>query len=577
MTRPLLTIAILCALSGPLFSADRPNIVLIMADDMGFSDIGCFGSEIKTPALDRMAEEGVVFTQFYNGARCCPTRAALLTGLYAHQAGMGGMEPDWKQPGYRGNLNKECVTLAEALKLNGYATYMTGKWHVTNKTRVQNEEDKYNWPRQRGFDRFFGTISGAGNFYTPQTLTLDNTDITQQAVEDESFYYTDAITDHTLKFIDEHCAEDKTKPFFHFVSFTAPHWPLHALREDRAKYKGVYDGGWDALRESRWEKIKQLGLLGEGTEPAPPTTRTRWTNLPNRELPDQFKQIKGVNKDNIHAFMAMKMEIYAAQVDRMDQGIGRILAALEKHGIGDNTMVVFLSDNGGCSEYGIYGGVMGPKTFNTFEDNGGPKSFDSYGEGWAGASNTPFRYYKHDCHEGGIATPMIVRWPAKAKPDGVYRKQLGHIIDFMPTFIEAAGGKYPTEHADTKILPMEGASLIPAITGNTPLGRDIVCWEHHGNRAIRKGDWKLVARGEKGAWELYDMKTDRTEINNLAADKPKLVKELDALWWKWAERCRVLPMNPNHKGEFLKRKQEALKRKKQREAEAKQREANPGS
>jgi len=396
----------------------RPNIILIMADDMGYSDIGCFGSEIQTPNIDKLAAGGVVFTQFYNGARCCPTRAALLTGLYAHQASMGGMEPDWQAPGYRGNINKQCVTLAEALKTNGYATYMTGKWHVTRDKRARTLEDKHNWPRQRGFDRFYGTIAGAGDFYAPKTLTSDNEDITQQARDDKNYYYTDAISDNTVRFINEHCKQDKAKPFFHYVAYTAPHWPLHALDRDRAKYKGVYDGGWDKLRESRLKKIRKLGLLDSKWAMSPSSAGCSWADLPKRELSKQFEKIKGVNQDNIHAFMSMKMEIYAAQVDNMDQGIGRIVESLKDNEILDNTMIVFLADNGGCAEYSIYGGLMGPKEHNTFKENGGPLSWDSYGAGWACASNTPFRYFKHSIHEGGIATPMIVHWPAKAKPDG---------------------------------------------------------------------------------------------------------------------------------------------------------------
>ncbi len=553
-------------------AGDRPNIILIMADDMGYSDIGCFGSEIQTLNIDKLASGGVVFTQFYNGARCCPTRAALLTGLYAHQASMGGMEPDWKAPGYRGNINKRCVTLAEALKLNGYATYMTGKWHLTRDTRVRKLEDKHNWPCQRGFDRFYGTIAGAGDFYAPATLTSDNEDITRQAKEDKSYYYTDAISDNSVKFINEHCRKDpstgsgQAKPFFHYVAYTAPHWPLHALDKDRAKYKGVYDGGWDKLRESRLKKIHKLGLLDPKWKMSPSSSGCAWDELPSRPLPKQFEQIKVVNKDNLHAFMSMKMEIYAAMIDNMDQGIGRIVKSLKDNGVLDNTMIVFLADNGGCSEWSIYGGLMKPKHHNTFKENGGPLSWDSYGSGWACASNTPFRYYKHWTHEGGISTPMIVHWPAKAKSDGKYRRQVGHIIDFMPTFIQAAGGKYPKRHAGNDIPPMEGKSLLPAIVDNKPIVRDSICWEHHGNRAIRIGDWKLVAAGEKTRWSLYNMVDDRTELNDLAAKEPARVKEMNDKWWAWAKRCDVLPMNPNHKGEFLKRRLEAIRRRKEKQA-----------
>ncbi len=543
---PALLLVLLSGLPLPT-AAEAPNVVLIMADDMGFSDIGCFGSEIQTPALDRLAKNGVVFTQFYNGARCCPTRAALLTGIYAHQAGMGGMEPDWGAPGYRGNINTRCVTLAEALKANGYATYMTGKWHLTNKTRARSDKDKFNWPRQRGFDRFYGTISGGGSYYAPKTLTLDNEDISKRAADDDDFYYTDAISDYTVSFIDEHCKASDDRPFFQYVSYTAPHWPLHALREDRAKYEGTYDKGWDVLREQRFARIKELGLLGGDWGLSPRSLNRSWIDLPNDDLPKQFEQIKVVNKDNLHRFMSLKMEIYAAQIDRMDQGIGRIVECLKANGILDNTLIVFLADNGGCAEYGNYGGLVARKEHNTFEENGGPLSYDSYGAGWACASNTPFRYYKHFVHEGGIATPLIVHWPAKVKPDGVYRRQVGHIIDIMPTFLAAVGGSYPQKHNGEEILSMEGENLLPAILGNQPIPRKPLCWEHHGNRAIRIGQWKLVARGETASWELYNMVEDRTELHDLASDQPERVKQMNDQWWAWAKRCNVLPMNPNRK------------------------------
>jgi arylsulfatase A-like enzyme len=536
---------------------ERPNIVLVMADDMGFSDIGCFGSEIQTPALDQLAEDGVVFTQFYNGARCCPTRAALLSGLYAHQAGMGGMEPDWNEPGYRGNINRKCVTLAEALKENGYATFMTGKWHLTNKVNVRNEEDKFNWPRQRGFDRFYGTISGGGSYYAPKSLTLDNEDISKQAADDEDFYYTDAISDHTIKFIDEHCQDKAEKPFFHYVSYTAPHWPLHALREDRAKYEGKYDEGWDVLREQRFARIQKMDLLAGDWKLSTRSLNRSWVDLPKDDLPKQFEQIKVVNKDNLHRFMSMKMEIYAAQIDRMDQGIGRIVKCLKSNDILDNTLLVFLADNGGCAEYGNYGGLTARKEHNTFEENGGPLSYDSYGAGWACASNTPFRFFKHFVHEGGIATPLIVHWPAKVKPDGVLRRQVGHIIDMMPTFLAAAGGQYPEKYAGEVIPPMEGENLLPAVIENAVIEREPLCWEHHGNRAVRIGDWKLVAAGETSPWQLYNMKDDRTELNDLAKEQPERVKEMNDIWWAWAKRCNVLPMNPNKK----KKAKSAVKRK----------------
>ena len=314
--------------------------------------------------------------------------------------------------------------------------------------------------------------------------------------------------------------------------------------------------------------MKELGVIDDKWPLSNRSMNASWEELPEHPLPKQFEQIKVVNKDNLHAFMSMKMEIYAAQVDRMDQGIAKIVKCLEDNNIMENTMIIFLADNGGCAEYGNYGGLVAKKDHNTFKDNGGPLSYDSYGAGWACASNTPFRYYKHYIHEGGISTPFIVHWPAKAKSDGNIRKQVGHIIDIMPTMLDAAGGKYPTEHEGNKIKPMEGTSLLPAITANDPIDHEYICWEHHGNRAIRMGDWKLVAKGEKSPWELYNIIEDRTEMNDLVSKKPKLVKDMNDKWWAWAKRCDVLPMNPNRKGEFLKRRLKGQAKKKAREKAA---------
>jgi len=523
-----------------------PNIVLIMADDMGFADIGCYGSEISTPNLDALAKNGLRFTQFYNGARCCPTRAALLTGLYAHQAGMGGMEPDWGVPGYRGNINKQCVTLAEALKQNGYAAYMTGKWHLTNKSKAKTPEDKFDWPCQRGFDRLYGTIAGAGNFFEPATLTRDNEDISDEAKKDDSFYYTDAISSNTVKFINEHCRDKKGTPFFQYVAYIAPHWPLHVLLEDIKKYKGKYKAGWDVLRKERYERMKKLGLvdpkwtLSERTNGVP-----AWNELEKEGLPKHLAAIPGITLENLKEYMELKMAIYAAQIDRMDQGIGTIIAALKQNGILDNTLIVFLADNGGCAEYSNYG--FGTKEGNAMDKIGTKVSHASYGAGWANASNSPFRYYKHYAHEGGISTPLIVHWPAVINDPGAIREQTGHIIDIMPTFLAAAGGSYPKEYNGNIIKPMEGVSLLPALT-NKPLERkEPIFWEHHGNRAVRDGKWKLVANGEEAAWELYDMQADRTETNNLAGKNPEIVKAMNDKWWAWAKRADVLPMNPNKK------------------------------
>jgi arylsulfatase len=526
----------------------RPNIVLIMADDMGYSDIGCYGSEIETPNIDKLAANGMRFTQFYNGARCCPTRASLLTGLYAHQAGMGCMEPDWKVPGYRGNINKQCVTLAEALKHNGYSTYMSGKWHLTNKTRPKKDEDKFNWPCQRGFDKFFGTIAGAGNFFKPATLTRQNENIEHEARDDESFYYTDAISDNASEFVRDHGKDNTNDPFFLYVAYTAPHWPLHAKEKDIAKYRGKYDCGWDVVRGQRFERMRRMGIIDKNWKLSARDARVAawdkieksdWENLENGKATELIK-----DNDHFRSLMAEKMATYAAMIDCMDQGIGRIVKALRQTGKIENTLVVFLSDNGGCDEWGTYGFGWGNYS-KTKKISGTAESNTSYGPAWAHVSNTPFRLYKLFVHEGGTATPFIMHWPGKISK-GQMTEQMGHITDVMPTFLEAAGGEYPDEYVGNKIQPMEGVSLLGACKGKE-FEHDPVYWEHIGNHAIRVGDWKLVARGEHGPWELYNVVEDRTEQNNLADKMPEKVKQLSEMWFAWAKRCNVLPMNPNRK------------------------------
>ncbi|MHC4568526.1 MAG: arylsulfatase, partial [Planctomycetota bacterium] len=503
----------------------RPNIVLIMADDMGYSDIGCYGGEINTPNLNGLAAKGVRFTQFYNTARCCPTRAALMTGLYQHQAGVGHMTGDYGYDAYRGDLNNNCVTIAEVLKQAGYSTYMSGKWHVTK--YIKPEGPKHNWPRQRGFDRFFGTIHGAGSFYDPNSLTRDNT----QIVPEDGFYYTNAISDNAVKFIGEHRSRSGDKPFFLYVPYTAPHWPMHALPEDIAKYKGRYDGGWDALRAERHRRMIKMGLV-----------RKDWEITPRDEGVPSWADAK--DKE----WFARRMEVYAAMVDNLDQGVGRIIAELKKTGDFENTLIFFLADNGGCAEeYGSRGAVkpdpakpvvlkpMGEDELQTrmqpsHTRDGRPvrtgygvmpgpaDTYIAYGKAWANASNTPFRRYKHWVHEGGISTPLIAHWPARIRSRGKLRHQPGHLIDIMATCVDVSLAEYPSEYKGNSITPMEGRSLVPAFDSK-PIEREAIYWEHEGNRAVRQGKWKLVSR-HPGEWELYDLEADRTELNDLAQKHP---------------------------------------------------------
>jgi len=509
------------AMGAPV--AAKPNILLILADDLGWSDIGCYGSEISTPNLDALAADGLRFTQFYNTGRCCPTRASLLTGLYPHQAGMGGMTLDLGVDGYRGDLNKECVTIAEVLRAAGYATYAAGKWHVT-KFKVPSktaEEDKFNWPLQRGFDRYFGIINGAANYFHPESLALDNT---PQPTPGDGFYTTDAFVDKAIEFIND-CPKDK--PFFLYLAFNAPHWPLQAPPADVAKYQGKYAEGWDKLREERHARQIQLGLLDSDWALSPRTDDIpAWDSL---SLEDKARS------EEI-------MTLYAAVVDHMDQAVGRLIDDLKKRGELDNTLIFFMSDNGGCAE----GGVLGKLEKST------PSDSAYCGEAWANLENTPFRLYKHYNHEGGTSAPFIVHWPAGIPLKGELRTQPSHLIDIMATSVDVSGAKYPAEFNGHPITPMEGKSLLPEFAGQ-PVERGPIFWEHMGNAAVRDGDWKLVRLGRNGAWELYNMKTDRTELHDLAATNPEKAKDLAAKWDAWAERARVKPYPSEKKGKGKKK------------------------
>jgi arylsulfatase A-like enzyme len=493
-------------------AAQRPNIAVILVDDMGFSDLGCYGGEIPTPNLDQLASHGVRFTQFYNTGRCCPTRASLLTGLYSHQAGVGHMVTDRGQPGYQGNLNNRCVTLAEVLHDAGYRTLMTGKWHVTRYSDpVADDTQKANWPRQRGFDHYFGVLKGTANYFHPKPLTREN-----EVVEAPSgFYTTDAFVDNAIRFIDD---GDKSKPFFLYLAFNAPHFPLMAPADEIARFRGKYKIGWDKLREQRRARQVELGIVDKSWPLAPrPEEVKAWESLAPKEQ-DRFDHL---------------MSIYAAVVAHMDTAVGRFVTALRERGMLDNTLILFLSDNGGNAESGPDGRYEG-------QPPGSENSNIFCGQSWATLENTPFRRYKHFNHEGGISTPLIAHWPARIQTGGQLRSQPGHLIDIMATCVDVSGAAYPKEFRGNAIQPMEGRSLLPAFD-NKPIQRDALFWEHEGNAAARVGDWKLVRLGRNGPWELYDLKADRTELHNLAATQPDRVKELAAKWDTWAERAQVKP------------------------------------
>ncbi len=515
-------------------AAARPNIIVILSDDVGYSDIGCYGSEIKTPNLDSLAAGGVRFTQFYNTARCCPTRASLLTGLYPHQAGVGYMTDlaqysavaminEW----YAGDLRADTATIAEVLRGGGYRTYAVGKWHVTK--NIEPEKPRDNWPLQRGFDRYYGVLPGAANFFAPVHLTRDNTRIdakTDPEYPAKDFYLTDAFNDHAVKFVNDHAKQHGEKPFFMYLAHTAAHWPMQAKPADIAKYRGVYDNGYTPIREARLQKLRQMGLL-KPEWPVSPQFGD-WSKVENKE------------------WEARCMEVYAAMIDNMDQGIGRLLAALRANGQFENTLIVYLQDNGACAE----NPGRNPAAAKAKKKDGGNKGYPAmpgpedtwiaYGEGWANVSSTPFRLYKHYQHEGGIGTPLIAHWPRGITRKGAIEHQPGHLIDIMTTCVDVSGVKYPAELRGQKIQPMEGRSLVPAFAGK-PLQREAIFWEHEGNRALRLGDWKLVAKGSGGPWELYDMARDRTEMNDLAAAQPARVKEMATTWNRWAERTHAVP------------------------------------
>ncbi len=530
-------------------TAKRPNVVVILGDDMGFSDLGCYGGEIATPNLDSLAAGGLRFTQFYNNARCCPTRASLLTGLYPHQAGIGHMIQETEKPGYTGGLNASCRTIAEVLRPAGYRTYAVGKWHVTRHAGRNGPKD--NWPLARGFDRYYGTIHGAGSFFDPSSLVRDNTMISPFADPEyrpATYYYTDAISDQAVRFVGNHARGHANQPFFLYVAYTAAHWPMHALPEDIARYRGNYDRGYEPIRQARFEKASRLGLIDPAQSMTPQAGD--WSKVENKR------------------WEAACMEVYAAMVDRMDQGIGKIVDELKRTGQFENTLILFLQDNGGCAEqmgrkaeeghpdidrpaqptlpamrpeeFAAAGSVPRqtrdgfPVRMGSRVMPGPADTYVAYGRGWANVSNTPFREYKHWVHEGGISTPLIAHWPAGIASRGELRKQPGHLIDVMATCVELAGAAYPPD-----ATPLEGRSLLPAFEGR-PIDRDALFWEHEGNKAVRSGDWKLVAKF-RGPWELYDLSRDRVERDNLAAKMPEKVEQLAAKYAEWASRAQVEP------------------------------------
>jgi arylsulfatase len=516
----------------------RPNILVILADDLGWSDLGCYGGEIHTPNLDKLSQGGVRFTQFYNGARCCPARASIMTGLYPHQVGMGNMtsqKPRTDFPGYAGVLNDRNVTVPEVLKKAGYSTWMAGKWHLGAPG-----------PVGRGFDEYYGMVHGFDSFWDSSKYTRLPADRKARVYPEGQFYATNAITDHALDFLGE--ARKRPDPFFFYLAYNAPHFPLHAPKDAIDKYMPVYEKGWDHVREKRFERMREMGLI-----------RKEWKFTPRSVIPaNRFNRQTGWAGKTNPAWdsiepdrrkdLARRMSIFAAMVEIMDRNIGRVIEDLRKNKQLDDTLVLFLSDNGACAEWDPWGfdKSSGPQNELHRGDDlakmGQPGTYHSYGSGWANACNTPWRLYKHYNHEGGITSPLVAHWPAGIKRRNAIDHQVGHIIDVMPTCVELAGAKYPQS-----MPPMEGRSLASAL-GGKPVERGPIFWEHEGNRAIRSGKWKAVALDPTGNWELYDMEADRTEMNDVAAQHPERVKTMVRQWEEWAKRTSAVPWmwNPQY-------------------------------
>lgn len=514
----------------------RPNVILILADDMGFADLGVTGSEILTPNLDALARDGVLLTSMYNCARCCPTRASLLTGLYPHDAGVGHMGANLGTPAYQGLLRNDSATIAEHLRANGYRTLMSGKWHVAGDFMAREIDSwrvgdvDHPTPRQRGFDRFYGIVDGVTHFFSPHYMLEDDSRVETFPVD---FYFTDAITDKAIEMIEE---TPDNQPFFLYLAHTAPHWPLHANPEDIARYDGVYSKGWDATRTARHETMKGMDVF-----------QTNWDISPRDADVHPW-----VNEENTD-WEARKMATYAAMVDRMDQSIGRLVAELKRMGQFENTLIMFLSDNGGCAEFMAEDGWA--KFFpDTTQDGlqitmgnrpdvmpGDALTYQSYDKPWANVSNAPFRLFKHYVHEGGISTPLIAHWPKGIGPTSNAHAAC-HVVDILPTILEATGCAYQTEVGGHAIQPMQGQSLMDVFRGKDWVREEPIFFEHEGNSAIRLGQFKLVRQHGRD-WELYDIEADRTELTNLRGSNAKLEAKLIKQYESWAQKTGVLDWN----------------------------------
>jgi arylsulfatase A-like enzyme len=535
--------------------AKRPNIILVVADDLGYSDIGCYGGEVQTPNLDKLAQNGLRFTNCYNMGRCCPTRASMLTGLYPHQAGIGKMTFNEGTPGYRGQLNEHTVTMAEALRTAGYQTGMVGKWHISETVERKDKAEQLKWlahqadygdfaernsyPSGRGFEKFYGTIWGVVDYFDPFSLVHGKEPV---KTVPKDFYYTNAIGDTAVSFVNQFSKSDK--PFFLYVAYTAPHWPVQALPEDIKKYENTYKDGWQALRQRRYDRLVALKLIDPATTP-----------LPAFMFP---KKDWATNLDR--AWDARAMAVHAAMVDRMDQNIGHLVAELKRTKQFDNTLLVFLADNGASPEDPTEFGPGFDRAGSTRDGQlvafpkqkevlpGGQLVHAGIGEVWAHTLNTPYRYYKAKQHEGGIKTPFIVHWPQGVQQPGRLVAEPVHVIDFMRTFLDLGQGSYPATYAGRNITPSPGKSFVPLLTSAKapakPLHSELF-WEHFGAAALREGDWKIVRLTATEPWELYDLGHDHSETKNLASQNAARVTEMNKRWQQLAQEYEVFPKPTN--------------------------------
>ncbi|WP_086594433.1 arylsulfatase [Hymenobacter crusticola] len=535
----------------PSKETKRPNIIIVMADDLGYSDLGCYGGEISTPNLDQLAQGGLRFNACYNAGRCCPTRASLLTGLYPHQAGIGKMTFNEGAPGYVGSLNEHTVTIAEALRSAGYQTGMVGKWHISETVERKDKAEQLKWlahqqefgdfadlktyPTARGFDKFYGSIWGVVDYFDPFSLVYGNKPV---KTVPKDFYYTNALGDSAVAFVNQFTKSQK--PFFMYVAYTAPHWPVQALPEDIKKYENMYKDGWQALRQQRYQRLLDLKLFDAATTPLPEFMfpAKDWATNPNRQW-------------DAHA-----MAVHAAMVDRMDQNIGHLIAELKRTKQLDNTIILFMSDNGASPE--------DPTEFGPGFDRAGstrtgqtvafPKQKEvlpngelvhaGIGEVWAHSLNTPFRYYKAKQHEGGITTPLIVHWPQGVQQPGRIVREPLHVIDMMNTCLALAKAPYPSTYQGRSITPSPGKSFVPLLTSaKAPTQRlhPELFWEHFGAAAFRQQDWKIVRLNAQAPWELYDLRNNRSETKNLASQQPERVQAMSQRWQQLAEVYQAFP------------------------------------